>query len=176
VRTNCPPSIAGPSSAFQAGNVNSGAFDPAGRDLQPRAGAQPVHGFHVDGAFGLWAAASAAVSPFSPRVSARADSWATDGHKWPNVGYDCGNRIRTRSSRAFSQRWRSLRPTCPRATIVSLHNSRPEIVTPRARGVEPLGGRLRSLGRAGLSDLIETDVQSCEEIRRRAFAILSAKC
>jgi len=71
----------------QAGNVNSGAFDPLAEivDAAQEAGAWA----HVDGAFGLWAAAS-------PRHRAlvagadRADSWATDGHKWLNVPYDCG--------------------------------------------------------------------------------------
>lgn len=72
---------------LQAGNVNSGAFD----DL---AAAIPVahrHGawVHVDGAFGLWAAAGATTRHLVDGVSA-ADSWSTDGHKWLNVPYDSG--------------------------------------------------------------------------------------
>ena len=72
---------------LQAGNVNSGAFDPAAAicERAREAGAW----VHVDGAFGLWAAASPRyrhlAAPFG-----QADSWATDAHKWPNVGYDCG--------------------------------------------------------------------------------------
>lgn len=71
----------------QAGNVNTGAFDDLGAvaDAGHRVGAW----VHVDGAFGLWAAAS----PRRRHLVAgheRADSWATDGHKWLNVPYDCG--------------------------------------------------------------------------------------
>ena len=71
----------------QAGEVNTGAFD----DLETIVAVSHAHGawVHVDGAFGLWAAAS-------PRLAhlvaghAAADSWATDAHKWLNVPYDCG--------------------------------------------------------------------------------------
>ncbi len=71
----------------QAGNVNSGAFDPldAIADACEAAGAW----LHVDGAFGLWAAASPAYRHLTAGIE-RADSWATDGHKWLNVPYDCG--------------------------------------------------------------------------------------
>jgi glutamate/tyrosine decarboxylase-like PLP-dependent enzyme len=71
----------------QAGNVNTGACDP----LRDVVGAAREHGawLHVDGAFGLWAAASPALSPLVAGA-AGADSWATDGHKWLNVPYDCG--------------------------------------------------------------------------------------
>src|SRR5262249_19854164 len=72
---------------LQAGNVNTGSFDPAA-DIVPRARAAGAW-VHADGAFGLWAAAT------SPRIHllngfADADSWATDGHKWLGVPYDCG--------------------------------------------------------------------------------------
>jgi len=71
----------------QAGNVNSGAFDPIGEicDLAHAAGAW----VHVDGAFGLWAAASPRLRHLVAGVE-RADSWATDAHKWLNVPYDSG--------------------------------------------------------------------------------------
>jgi glutamate/tyrosine decarboxylase-like PLP-dependent enzyme len=71
----------------QAGNVNTGAFDPA-RDIcrQAREAGAWVH---VDGAFGLWAAASPRLRHLTDGCG-EADSWATDGHKWPNAGYDCG--------------------------------------------------------------------------------------
>ncbi|HEY8755872.1 MAG TPA: aminotransferase class V-fold PLP-dependent enzyme [Candidatus Dormibacteraeota bacterium] len=72
---------------LQAGNVNSGAFD----DITTAAEVAHDHGawVHVDGAFGLWAAANPATRHLVDGVEA-ADSWATDGHKWLNVPYDCG--------------------------------------------------------------------------------------
>jgi glutamate/tyrosine decarboxylase-like PLP-dependent enzyme len=72
---------------LQAGNVNSGAFD----DLAPAVAAAHSHGAwaHVDGAFGLWAAASPRTRHLVAGIEA-ADSWATDGHKWLNVPYDSG--------------------------------------------------------------------------------------
>jgi glutamate/tyrosine decarboxylase-like PLP-dependent enzyme len=71
----------------QAGEVNTGAFD----DLAALADAVEGTGawFHVDGAFGLWAAASPSLRHLV-RGGERADSWATDAHKWLNVPYDCG--------------------------------------------------------------------------------------
>jgi glutamate/tyrosine decarboxylase-like PLP-dependent enzyme len=71
----------------QAGNVNSGAFDP----LDAIADLTIPHGawLHVDGAFGLWAGASPELRGLVGGVG-RADSWATDAHKWLNVPYDCG--------------------------------------------------------------------------------------
>ena len=72
---------------LQAGNVNTGAFDPFGPATEVAHG----HGawVHVDGAFGLWAGASPATRHLVSGVGA-ADSWATDGHKWLNVPYDSG--------------------------------------------------------------------------------------
>ena len=71
----------------QAGEVNTGAFDP----LEPLAELCGRHGawLHVDGAFGLWAAASPGRRDLTTGAE-RADSWATDAHKWLNVPYDCG--------------------------------------------------------------------------------------
>jgi glutamate/tyrosine decarboxylase-like PLP-dependent enzyme len=78
-----PPTIV----CLQAGNVNTGACD------NLRAACELAHvanaWVHVDGAFGLWAAAAPSTRPLVDGV-ALADSWATDGHKWLNVPYDCG--------------------------------------------------------------------------------------
>jgi glutamate/tyrosine decarboxylase-like PLP-dependent enzyme len=73
----------------QAGNVNTGAIDDlAGVCSATRAHA-PNGWVHVDGAFGLWAAASPALRRLTNGIE-QADSWGTDGHKWPNVPYDSG--------------------------------------------------------------------------------------
>src|SRR5258708_28318164 len=72
---------------IQAGNVNSGAFDPAGEIC--RAAKEQGAWVHVDGAFGLWARISRKYEHLT-RGFEKADSWATDAHKWPNVGYDSG--------------------------------------------------------------------------------------
>ena len=71
----------------QVGEVNTGACD----DLTAIADAAEAAGawLHVDGAFGLWAAASPSLRHLT-RGAERADSWATDAHKWLNVPYDCG--------------------------------------------------------------------------------------
>ena len=82
---------------LQAGNVNTGAFDPAA-EICARAREQRAW-VHVDGAFGLWAATSPRYRHLTVGFN-EADSWATDAHKWPNVGYDCGIAI-VRSAEAL---------------------------------------------------------------------------
>jgi len=88
MRADALPKISGPTIVIaQAGNVNTGAFDPIGEIC---AKAKPAGAWvHVDGAFGLWAAASPRLKPLCPGLEL-ADSWATDAHKWLNVPYDCG--------------------------------------------------------------------------------------
>ena len=80
----------------QAGDVNSGAFDP----FDEIADICAAHGawLHVDGAFGLWAAASPSLRHLVADVD-RADSWATDCHKWLNVPYDSARRVRRATPR-----------------------------------------------------------------------------
>jgi len=143
----------------QAGNVNSGAFDPAA-EICARAHEAGAW-VHVDGAFGLWTAAS----PRHRHLAAafgEADSWATDAHKWPNVGYDCGL--------AFVRDARSLRSTMAMSSayFAPTGEREPSQFTPemsrRARGIE-LWAALRSLGRAGLADLIE---RTCRHAARFA--------
>ena len=83
--------------ALQAGNLHSGAFDPFAEciDLAHEHGAW----VHVDGAFGLWAAAAPTLRNLVSGVE-RADSWATDAHKTLNTPYDCGIAHRARLGRA----------------------------------------------------------------------------
>src|SRR5437899_8111811 len=71
----------------QAGNVNTGAFDPAEEIC--KAAREQGAGVHVDGAFGLWARSSRKYDHLTGGFD-QADSWSTDAHKWLNVGYDSG--------------------------------------------------------------------------------------
>ena len=134
---------------LQAGNVNTGAFDPApALTLAARAAGAWIH---VDGAFGLWAA----VSPDYKRLTQgfdQADSWATDAHKWPNIGYDCG--IALVRDPAYLRAAMSIE-----ASYLAFGEHRepsdfnPEL-SRRARGVELWAG-LRSLGRSGMAQIVE---------------------
>jgi len=133
----------------QAGNVNSGAFDPAA-EIIPAAKAAGAW-VHVDGAFGLWARASEKYRHLAAGFEL-ADSWATDAHKWPNVGYDCGI--------ALVREPEALRAAMAiRADYLALGDHReptdynPEL-SRRARGVE-LWAALKQLGRAGMAEIVE---------------------
>jgi len=144
---------------MQAGNVNSGAFDPAA-EICARARAAGAW-VHVDGAFGLWAAASPRYRHLTAGFE-QADSWATDAHKWPNAGYDCGI--------AFVRDPQQLRSAmaATSAYFIPGGEREPSQFTPemsrRARGVE-LWAALASLGRSGLADLID---RTCDHAQRFA--------
>jgi glutamate/tyrosine decarboxylase-like PLP-dependent enzyme len=133
----------------QAGNVNSGAFDPIA-GICERARAQGAW-VHVDGAFGMWAAAAPARS-YLVRGIEMADSWATDGHKWLNVPYDSGL-VFTRDADALRSAM-----SIGGAYLAQQEERVPYHFTPdfsrRARGVE-VWAALRQLGRPGLAALIE---------------------
>lgn len=135
--------------ALQAGNVHSGAFDPFGEAIA----VAHEHGawVHVDGAFGLFAAASPALRPLVAGYEA-ADSWATDAHKTLNVPYDCGLAI-VRDGGAL-RRAMSMQG----AYLVQSDEGDPFEKTPelsrRARGV-PVWAVLRALGRDGVAGLVE---------------------
>jgi glutamate/tyrosine decarboxylase-like PLP-dependent enzyme len=150
---------------LQAGNVNTGAFDPAAAicPLAREAGAW----IHVDGAFGLWAA----VSPEHHRWTKGfelADSWATDAHKWPNIGYDCGI--------ALVRDPGTLRAamSMEAAYLVQGEHREPSHYNPelsrRARGVELWAG-LRSLGRSGMAEIV---ARTCGHARRFAAGLSAA--
>jgi glutamate/tyrosine decarboxylase-like PLP-dependent enzyme len=133
----------------QAGNVNTGACDPLG----PIADAAIEHDawLHVDGAFGLWAAASA---DFEHMVAGRerADSWAIDAHKWLNVPYDCALAI-VAPAGTLSRALALSAAYLPRSGQREPAEFVPE-ASRRARAV-PLYAALRSLGRRGVAELIE---------------------
>jgi len=148
----------------QAGEINTGAFDPISEiaELCHARGAW----CHVDGAFGLWAA----LSPSRRRLLdgfERADSWATDAHKWLNVPYDCGIAAVADASAHRTAMTSS-------AAYIPAHEDDvpwPFDWTPefsrRARGV-PLYAALRSLGRDGVRRLVD---DCCDHAARMARAL-----
>lgn len=161
MRADTLPSIEGPAIiCLQAGNVNSGAFDPAGEII---AWARDRDAWaHVDGAFGLWALA---VPELAERVHAfrLADSWATDAHKWLNVPYDSGVAIvrdREALARAMSISGSYLLLADERRDAI---NFTPDS-SRRARAVE-VWAALKCLGRSGLADLV---VRNCAQARAMA--------
>ena len=136
--------------ALQAGDVHSGAFDDftAAVAVAHRAGAW----VHVDGAFGLWAAASPRFASLTAGL-ADADSWATDAHKTLNVPYDCGVAI-VRDEGAMSASLGAHAAYLPEMTgIADPYDHTPEM-SRRARGV-PVWAVLRSLGRRGVTALVD---------------------
>jgi glutamate/tyrosine decarboxylase-like PLP-dependent enzyme len=150
---------------IQAGNVNTGAFDPA-REICARAQEQGAW-VHVDGAFGLWAGVSPKYKHLTEGFE-MADSWATDAHKWPNVNYDSGivivrNPLALRSAMSLTAAYLEAG-----ARREPMHHT-PE-ASRRARGVELWAG-LKSLGRSGLRALIE---RTCAHARRFAEGLREA--
>jgi glutamate/tyrosine decarboxylase-like PLP-dependent enzyme len=162
------PALSGPAIVcMQAGNVNTGAFDPA-VEICARAHAAGAW-VHVDGAFGMWAAASPRYAHLVDGV-AEADSWATDAHKWLNVPYDSGLAF-VRDAAALKGAM-----TLTAAYLPQGGNREPSQYTPelsrRARGVE-VWAALKSLGRSGLADLIE---RNCRFARRFAEELRAGGC
>lgn len=159
MRADRLPAIEGPAIVcIQAGNVNSGAFDPADEiiDWARRADAW----VHVDGAFGIWALASADHAPLAEGFR-RADSWATDAHKWLNVPYDSGIalvRDPAALARAMSISGSYLLASEHRDAM----NFTPDS-SRRARAVE-IWAALKSLGRSGLSDLVSRNCRQAQKI------------
>ena len=147
----------------QAGEVNTGACDDFGAvcDAAAEAGAW----VHVDGAFGLWAAASSRRRALVAGVE-RADSWVTDAHKWLNVPYDSGLAV-------------TAHPDAHRAAMASTAlylmpatgderddtNWTPEF-SRRARAT-PVYAALRSLGRSGVEELVERCCQAAARFAER---------
>ena len=166
MRAEALPPLAGPTVVcIQAGNVNTGAFDPA-PEICRRARAAGAW-VHVDGAFGLWAAAAPPRAHLAAGVGG-ADSWATDAHKWLNAPYDSGL--------AFVRDPEALRAAMAvsAAYLPAGESRNPADYTPelsrRARGVE-VWAALRSLGRAGLADLVE---RTCRHAARFAEGLRAA--
>lgn len=167
MRPDALPPMRGPTIlCLQAGNLNSGAFDP----FEPLIEAAHAFGawVHVDGAFGLWAKAAPSLRAQAIGME-RADSWATDAHKWLNVPYDSGL--------AFSRDAQALRAAMAITAEYLPTDSpgrNPCDFTPelsrRARGVE-VWAVLRTLGRSGLAELFE---RNCRQARRFATGLRAA--
>ena len=167
MRADAMPPISGPTIiCTQAGNVNTGSFDPIGDicDIAHRSGAW----VHVDGAFGLWAAAAPMLCHLTEGVE-KADSWATDGHKWLNVPYDSGIAL-VRDPHPLKA---AMAITAEYLPTLAPHRN-PSDFTPelsrRARGVE-VWAALRFLGRRGVADMIE---RCCRHARRFADGFISS--
>jgi glutamate/tyrosine decarboxylase-like PLP-dependent enzyme len=149
---------------LQAGNVNTGAFDPfeeIGRNKKENVW------IHVDAAFGLWAAASEKTKHLVKGIEG-ADSWATDAHKWLNAPYDSGLVFVKDKPALFN----ALSATA--AYLPETGNREPMQYTPEmsreARGV-PIWAALKSLGRQGLAKMINSH---CEMARYFANAFSNA--
>jgi glutamate/tyrosine decarboxylase-like PLP-dependent enzyme len=156
---------------IQAGNVNTGAFDPAGEICARAHGAGAW--VHVDGAFGLWAAVSPHYAPLLNGASA-ADSWAIDCHKWLNVPYDSGVAVVREPEHLRTAMTLSAAYLPPSEFREPWHYA-PE-GSRRARGVE-LWAAMRSLGRSGLREMVERNCRAAkvfaERLREAGFTILN---
>jgi glutamate/tyrosine decarboxylase-like PLP-dependent enzyme len=154
----------------QAGNVATGAFDA----FEPIADACSAHSawLHIDGAFGLWAAAAPATRNLTRGVE-RADSWAVDAHKWLNVPYDSAMAI----------------VADPDAHLAAMRLAGPYLVADpgqrdntnyvpessrRARAV-PVYAAIRSLGRAGIAEMVERNCAHARRMAERLAAIPGAE-
>lgn len=160
------PALTGPTIVcLQAGNVNTGAFDPAGPAIEK---AQAAGAWvHVDGAFGLWAAAAPRRAYLMDGYD-DADSWAVDGHKWLNVPYDCGIALVRRPADL------SAAMAIQAAYLPMEADRQPIHFTPessrRMRGLE-VWAALKSLGRAGVAEMIE---RNCRQAARLAEGLNGA--
>jgi glutamate/tyrosine decarboxylase-like PLP-dependent enzyme len=156
---------------IQAGNVNTGAFDPAA-EICARA-REAGAWVHVDGAFGLWAAVSPRYAPLLEGVSL-ADSWAIDCHKWLNVPYDSGIAV-VRSPESLRKAMALTAAYLQTSDVREPSHYTPES-SRRARGIE-LWAAMRSLGREGLKALIERNCRLAgvfaDRLQQAGFEVLN---
>jgi glutamate/tyrosine decarboxylase-like PLP-dependent enzyme len=148
----------------QAGEVNTGAFDPL-EEIAALCGDAGAW-LHVDGAFGLWASASAALAHLTAG-SEHADSWATDAHKWLNVPYDSGLAfVAHPDSHRAAMRLTAEYLVAEDGAARDQMDWTPEF-SRRARGFAVYAA-LRSLGRTGVAEMIE---RSCARARQFAEGV-----
>jgi len=172
MRADALPRLTGPAIVcIQAGNVNTGSFDPAAQICA--AAHESGAWVHVDGAFGLWAAAAPARAHLTRGV-ADADSWSVDAHKWLNVPYDSAM-VAVRDARHLHDTM-----AARAAYLVGSEQREPWTFTPglsrRARGVE-IWAALASLGRSGVADLVERTCRHAasfaEGLRAAGYEVLN---
>jgi len=167
MRAEALPALDGPTIVCaQAGNVNTGAFDP----LEAIAARTRPAGawLHVDGAFGMWAAAVPSLAGLA-RGMASADSWGTDAHKWLNVPYDSGLAF-VRDPDALRAAMAITAEYLPTESPYRNPSDFTPELSRRARGVE-VWAALRTLGRQGIVDLVE---RNCRHARRFAEGFRAA--
>jgi glutamate/tyrosine decarboxylase-like PLP-dependent enzyme len=167
MRVDALPRMSGPTIlCLQAGNVNTGAFDPLKPLIEAahRAGAW----VHVDGAFGLWARAAPTRKHLADGIEL-ADSWATDAHKWLNVPYDSGIAF-VRDVHALRAAMAITAEYLPTDTPHRNPADHTPELSRRARGVD-VWAALRTLGKSGLADMIE---RTCRHARRFAEGLRAA--
>jgi glutamate/tyrosine decarboxylase-like PLP-dependent enzyme len=165
MRADALPHVQGPALVCaQAGNVNTGAVDP----LEDIARWAHEHGawMHVDGAFGLWAAAAPTRRHLLAGY-ASADSWTVDAHKWLNVPYDCGIAL-VRQPADLRAAISMSADYLPESALREPMHYTPEL-SRRARGVE-VWAALRALGRCGLAELVERCCAHAERFARELAA------
>jgi glutamate/tyrosine decarboxylase-like PLP-dependent enzyme len=172
IRADLLPNIDGPILVCaQAGEVNTGAFDPF--DQIADWAAERNAWMHVDGAFGLWALADP-TREHLVRGLDRADSLATDGHKWLNVTYDCGIAF-VRRPGALTRTFATSAGYLPPDTGFEAMHHTPQS-SQRARQIE-VWAVLRTLGRSGLTEVVQRTsavaVVIAERLRASGFAILN---
>jgi glutamate/tyrosine decarboxylase-like PLP-dependent enzyme len=145
---------------LQAGEVNTGEFDPF-EQLVPRAKTAGAW-VHVDGAFGLWARASRSAAHLAAGVE-QADSWTTDGHKWLNTPYDGAMAI-CRDPEALA---RAMNSDAVYATAASdAQKNLTMEFSRRARGIA-IWAALRSLGRSGVAALVDRHIAQAARLAAR---------
>jgi len=172
IRAELIPIIEGPTIiCIQAGNVNTGAIDPA--DSICKIAIKMDAWVHVDGAFGLWANVSPNKKHLTKGIE-KADSWATDAHKWLNIPHDSGL--------VFVRNVKNLTASMSTSAAYLVEGEKrdpfcyvPEL-SRRARGIE-IWAALRSLGKSGLRDLINRNCEHAkifaEKLQRAGFKILN---
>ncbi|HET7169665.1 MAG TPA: pyridoxal-dependent decarboxylase [Candidatus Limnocylindrales bacterium] len=151
--------------SLQAGNVNTGSFDPLGPAIELIRRHDPTAWIHIDGAFGLWAAASPTRRAMLAGYDG-ADSWATDGHKWLNVPYDCGYAfVRDPAAHSAAMSPQSAAYIAYGTTERDEFRYVPEY-SRRARGFATYAA-LRSLGTDGVAELVDRSCRLAERMADR---------